>query len=427
MLTLVNADLVTQPAGSLVRAGAVAGTCEMALADTLAHVDRIFGVRIEDVLTTASGPISVLQSATVVRLTEAAAVGDQLYVSAAVAGSATKNPPTIAIKVGIVLFAYNSGGVEYANIVPSEASTTSSAIPDPTAKGDLITHDGASSVILPVGTVNGQILVVNSLAPTGIAWQTPSPGGAFTTAYEVDFSTLGGPTNLATGGDGTKTIDGKTWNLLNSASASSVYLNDGTHSGLYIRCSTANTLNSGANLTGPQMYAKFTDLAPALLLANWSEARIWFKFTQPHTPNADFEYAHLGFVEWNALVAYGATSINRFNIVNGYATGAVFEGKGYFTYAGAATTNRGGLAAPVTYQDIAMIWVKDGVVELYFGVDSGGALPPATDMVFAARGSRVGTAVMQTPDTPMVWFSATPNNTAGNSDLLVERLKIEYR
>lgn len=44
-----------------------------------------------------------------------------------------------------------------------------------TTKGDLITDDGTSTIRLPVGT-DGQALVANSVAASGLAWTTLTPG-----------------------------------------------------------------------------------------------------------------------------------------------------------------------------------------------------------------------------------------------------------
>jgi hypothetical protein len=292
-----------------------------------------------------------------------------------------------------------------------------------TAKGDLATRDATTLTILPIGTVTGQVLTVDPLSVVGMSWQTPA-GWPWTLQYSVDFSLLT-PQNLITGGDGTKTIDGKTWHLLNSANATTVYLNDGTHAGLYVRCSAFNSSNSGAALTGPQLYALLTDLSANLAPQFWSECRIWFMFTQPHTPDATFEYGQVGSVDWDAGSAFAAASINRFNSVNGY-NGSLFEGKSYGTYAGAASVTRGGVVAPGTYQDVALVWAKPASIEIYYGQTIAGAFPPAASMTFSARFSRTG-AALQTPDTLAAWLSATSGNTAGNSDILVRQMLIESR
>ena len=296
-------------------------------------------------------------------------------------------------------------------------------IAEMTAKGDLATRDATTLTILPVGTVAGQVLTVDPLSTVGISWQTPA-SWPWTPGYTLDFTVLPAQ-NLITGGDGAKTIATKTWNLLNSANASSIYINDGTHSGLYQRCNTNNSSNSGATLAGPQLYAVLTDLNANLAPQFWSELRLWIRFTQPHIPNSTFEYAQIGAVDWDAGSAYAAASINRYNIVNGY-NGSLFEGKGYFTYAGAASLARGGVVAPGTYQDVVLLWFKPASVEMYYGSSVAGAFPPASSMTFAARGSRTG-ATMQTPDTLAVWLSLSSGNVAGLSDILVSNLYIESR
>jgi hypothetical protein len=130
---------------------------------------------------------------------------------------------------------------------------------------------------------------------TGAAGATGATGSpvAFQTAYSVDFTLL--PTqNLLTGGDGTKTIDGKTWTLTNSANATTVFLNDGTHSGLFIQCNANNSVCNASSYTGPRIEALVANLDAALgVNSNWNEIWVWSMFTQPHVPNANTEFGFL--------------------------------------------------------------------------------------------------------------------------------------
>lgn len=56
------------------------------------------------------------------------------------------------------------GSIVFDNVAPT------------TSKGDLIVHNGADNVRLPVGT-DGQVLTADSAAAEGVAWKTSTGGG----------------------------------------------------------------------------------------------------------------------------------------------------------------------------------------------------------------------------------------------------------
>lgn len=70
------------------------------------------------------------------------------------------------------------------------------------------------------------------------------------TVCDIDFRALANQ-NLKSGGDGAKTVAGLSWNLLNSANATSVDITAGT--GLVIVCNANNSTYSGATNTAPQL------------------------------------------------------------------------------------------------------------------------------------------------------------------------------
>ena len=80
---------------------------------------------------------------------------------------------------------------------------------------------------------------------------------AWTSAYSVDFTSLGSQ-NLKTGGNGTKTIDGKVWTWENDANATSSNVTNGT--GIVIVCNTNNSNYGGSTRTTPILTLPFQTL-----------------------------------------------------------------------------------------------------------------------------------------------------------------------
>lgn len=60
--------------------------------------------------------------------------------------------------------------------VTTTSSTTFGALAPTTTKGDLVVHNGADNVRLPVGT-DGQVLTADATAAEGVAWKTSTGGG----------------------------------------------------------------------------------------------------------------------------------------------------------------------------------------------------------------------------------------------------------
>jgi len=147
-------------------------------------------------------------------------------------------------------------------------------------------------------------------------------GNTFYTTAEMDFSTLPAQ-NLLTGGDGVKVIDGCQWYLVNSANLQTAYINDGTHSGLYLRANGNVGVNSGGLLTGGAIYTSLTALgswaplnyvSPGVALETW----VWMMFEVPHTPDANGEGAGVGF--FTLTGAYTAAHMLRLTLEDVYTT-----------------------------------------------------------------------------------------------------------
>ena len=293
------------------------------------------------------------------------------------------------------------------------------------AKGDLISYNGAAPVVVPVGTVSGQVPTVDPGSPFGWSWQAQlsSYAASFSTAYAVDFSALPSA-NLLTGGDGIKTINAKPWTLANSVNAQTCYLNDGTHAGLYMRCNTNNVNNNNANLAGVAMFIPFTTIAASLALNNWSELWLMYMITQPHVPNATYEYIESGVI--TTPTSYAAANLNRFRLGNGYGGLGKYVGQMQVTFTGGASTYAGGFATAAVY-DVLCIRLIGGMVESYYGQSVGGAFPALSTLLFSARSTIGGAAGIVTLDGWQCWFSVTASNVAGASDLLLQKMQILVR
>lgn len=194
---LTNANVSTQLAGQIVRI--VGATALLAQADSSANSTRLVGVRIDDVLAGASGPISGYTPVMRLRMDAEPTVGAEVYLSAATPGNATPTAPTISIVMGICYAKEQVLGIWYSEVIPESIGQSGNV--SLTAKGDLLTFDGTSLARLPVGT-NGQALTARSTAPNGIDWETPAtnlssagsvfsltgPLGAASAALGWDFS-----------------------------------------------------------------------------------------------------------------------------------------------------------------------------------------------------------------------------------------------
>jgi hypothetical protein len=199
LASYLNADAVTQEAGTVIRTAAVSGTCVLASADTTGNSSNLLGVRLDDVTAGAAGTIGAFEPGIRVLMTSEPSVGDLIYLADDGSGRGVIVAPDLEIKIGICYRPSNVGGKWYANLTIESApgGTSGDFIPTSekgtpngvatlgsdglvpenelpsvglTAKGDLLTSDGSALARLPVGA-NGQILLSRPAAPLGIAWE----------------------------------------------------------------------------------------------------------------------------------------------------------------------------------------------------------------------------------------------------------------
>lgn len=258
--------------------------------------------------------------------------------------------------------------------------------------------------------------------------------GRLITAYVIDFSTLVAQ-DLKAGGDGAKVIDGKAWTLVNSANATTVYLNDGVHGGIYIRCNAANTDDFNANYNGPRMVASLAALAPAISPDIVIEHQVWFMFSQPHAPNANFEFMRLGVQPYpclpDAAGLYRRVSVSR-GWNGGISRQAVYQYSSLTTASNSALYGLPGL----NYDIAAFRMFPNFTVEVYGGDSVAGNFPALSALTFMGRLQMTSpppawdTLNMPTGATSPGWavhFNATTGNVAGNADLLIKKLMYKCR
>jgi len=226
------------------------------------------------------------------------------------------------------------------------------------------------------------------------------------------------------------TIDGKTWNVKNSANAASMDLDDGVHSGLYMKCSTANsTTNTPPTISAPILYTPLVNLNAALVPGSWQELRIWYMLTCPHVPNANSEVAEFHYVDWDGATSFLTTAGgNYFSEAYGYATAlGTYNGLAVSMYGGAAATNGGSTSTNPSTYDVMCLVVTEALVKLYLGQSSGGNFPALSAMTMRGFLSGRWGAASSTKVVPTTAISIQSGNTAGNADVLVSKMKVEYR
>ena len=119
LVELTNADLAIQSAGTVVRAGIAANSCNLAQADSVAHLSGLLGIRLDDVAPAASGTLAGFNDGIVVRLEGSATPGDPIYLSATTAGVGTNVAPSIVVPLGIGYNVYQVSGIWYAQLLMS--------------------------------------------------------------------------------------------------------------------------------------------------------------------------------------------------------------------------------------------------------------------------------------------------------------------
>jgi hypothetical protein len=124
-------------------------------------------------------------------------------------------------------------------------------------------------------------------------------GGGWTTLYDVDFTSLG-TQDLTSGGDGNKTIDGKTWRADNTGSAAIMDILNGT--GLRIQLGSAGDYLNGTR-TAPIIAMAVTEVGGDV---TFSQMRFWVDFSVANLTAAN-EGARMG-VEADTANVYGPSN-----------------------------------------------------------------------------------------------------------------------
>ena len=270
---------------------------------------------------------------------------------------------------------------------------------------------------------------------------TPGPpgadGGAVALLYAVDFSTLPAA-NLLTGGDATKTIDGKAaWALKGSAKAQAVALNDGTHAGLYIRDATVASDYNGATIDGPRFFVGLSDLTGR----KWQELNEIFAmvmFSQPHTPNANYQGARIGV----KVIPDAAENGISYHAVRAYVNGLVdiVEIRSGNSSANLSTVYNGFTVPAITDDVIAFRILNNVFLEIYSGASVEGAFPAVSALKLSAlcqfAGFNSGAQTYQpnllniasgasaSLQFALMFICSASGDASGESDLLIKKLQI---
>lgn len=291
--------------------------------------------------------------------------------------------------------------------------------------------DGQTAGSATITTVGGLTGPDGPQGPPGPVGNV-GPGGpavGLTTALDLD---LAAQTQASFTTDGTKTIAGiNAFRLSNSNHGQNIALNNGA--GLYTRCSTFNSVNYGTTYNGPRWTVGLKDLT-GVDLRDAIEQWVMFMFSQPHTPNANYEYAYLGL-----SVLPGADSDTN------HSQPVVELGRGFSTSLGTlvewqsgATVNQNpaGCSVPATTDDVyAFRILNNKRIETYCGQSSDGAWPSINNLKFVAAAdywsATQGFSTTQNAHaTSLQWaavLSTAQSNTVGASDLLLKKLKVLYR
>lgn len=112
----VNTNSITQPKGSIVRAGSSPNTTLLAQADDPSHAQLIVGIVPEDVAPASSGHIVTGATLSPVLVSSEPNINDMIYLSDTQAGVGVNVPPALKIPIGFVVDKFQSGGSWYATL-----------------------------------------------------------------------------------------------------------------------------------------------------------------------------------------------------------------------------------------------------------------------------------------------------------------------
>lgn len=240
------------------------------------------------------------------------------------------------------------------------------------------------------------------------------------TIYAVDF-TAQGTQNLKTGGDGNKTIDGKTWALENSASATSIDLTNGT--GIVIVCNTVNSGYSGASRNLPILSCKVSNGAAGIFGAlriysiQSHILRVMARVTLTNA-DADFEGARIGIEDTTA------PTNQSFSIFKGRDSGdhvvTVSDISGTSTNVSSSTTS-------FTDDVLGFAFEAPDLVEGWTGVydSSAGRLPYAFATFRSTERMNMSLPLLRLPAQPQLFLAAQTGNTAGTLTATYTHLRVD--
>lgn len=233
--------------------------------------------------------------------------------------------------------------------------------------------------------------------------------------------------DLMTGGDGTKTIDGKTWYLIYSVNASSVGANNG-QSGLYIRNNATVTGNYATNTeNGPRLRLPISNLGgvePYEAVETW----LWVMFSTPHSPNANYELASFGLSTGQESLAT-PTTFQHMHFERSYSSG--LSGQISLNLLGTETN----ITALSSTSDVVVLrLVGHDTWQIYLASSVAGEFPDRSALVLSGYAKLSTQNFLYStlggmPGATQTWFyfNVCSGNTAGASDGLLKKLKLEQR
>jgi len=244
-------------------------------------------------------------------------------------------------------------------------------------------------------------------------------GGGWTTLYDVDFTSLANQ-DLTSGGDGNKTIDGKTWRADNTGNASIMDLLNGT--GLRIQLGSASEYLNGTR-TAPIVALPITELTGDATPFN--PMRFWVEFSVANLTVAN-ENCRMG-VELDPLNAIGPSNDENF-MLSIQSDGANVLLIPVSTNTGSSTT----AVWPVNYasQDLFMMQVNSPDHAISgLGTAATDLFNPENLQMIGDTQTTTSTASIAFIRTDNMRFFACAANASGSTDnlLTMKRLVIEMK
>ncbi len=248
------------------------------------------------------------------------------------------------------------------------------------------------------------------------------PGGAglgVTVLLDLDF-TAEATQNLITGGDGNKTIGGKTFYVDNTGNATKFAVTNGV--GLEMDHDATNTSVFGTTRTGLIAGIRLTDLG--IDFQDLSFVRVWMIFS--HNVDQDFEHVQLGFERKHIGGFVGATWhywAGARSFESGQRWSGAFVNVNGVGSDGVDTTD-------LLNDDVMMVKLYSaGTFEFYTGVSTGGNFPSAGDMRLRNRGQFSDDEAMRMTDASEMaaWIATKTSNTNGNLETTVTRMKVDAK